>query len=158
MKRFIYRGIIAVLWAASGTSAFSQSDGAGRLAGAWSASTTPRVCATGTAITNFKATYIFGPEGNFSGLSSGTGSGGRGREQLGIWKHIGDHQYRFKVKTFLFNSAGVATSYQIVSHDAELSVDGRSWSSTGISKTFTLDGIEINAGCSTIEAERVEEP
>jgi hypothetical protein len=134
----------------------AQTGDSGRLAGRWDVVVTPRVCATGAAITSFQAAYYFAPGGTFSGVSSGTGSGGRGREQLGVWKHLGGHDYRFRIKTFLFDAAGVATSYQIVTHDGALSDDALSWSSTGDSRTFSLDGVEINAGCSTIVGSRVE--
>lgn len=133
----------------------AQTGDSGRLAGTFDVSVTPRICATGAAITNFQAAYYFAPGGTFSGLSSGTGSGGRGREQLGVWKHLGDGHYRFRIKTYLFDAAGVATSYQIVTHDGVLSNDGLSWSSTGDSRTFSLEGVEINAGCSTIVGSRV---
>lgn len=135
--------------------AFGQSDGSGQLAGTWDVVVTPRVCATGDAITTFKAAYYFEPGGNFSGVSSGTGSGGRGREQQGVWKHLFGEHYRFRIKTYLFDASGVATSYQLVTHDGVLADGGLSWSSTGISETFSLNGTQINAGCSTIVASRV---
>ena len=112
-------------------------------------------CANGNAITTFKASYYFALGGTFSGVSSGTGSGGRGREQLGVWEHVSDHHYRFRIKTFLFDGAGLATSFQIVNHDLELDIDAESWSSVGDSRTYSLDGVEINAGCSTIVATRM---
>jgi hypothetical protein len=147
-------GILVIAAAAATTQA--QLKSSGLLTGTWDVVVTPRVCATGDAITVFQATYIFEPGGNFSGVSSGTGSGGRGREQQGVWEHITGNLYRFKIKTYLFNAAGVATSYQIVTHDAYMSRDRQSWSSVGDSRTYTLDDIQINAGCSTIEASRVE--
>ena len=149
-------GVLLLLSAMNAAQA--QSDSSGRLEGTWDVVVKPRVCATNSVITSFQAAYIFEPGGNFSGLSSGTGSGGRGREQLGIWKHEEGNKYRFKIKTYLFDAAGNATSYQIVTHDVELDADALSWTSTGISKTFSLAHVEINAGCSTIEAERVERP
>ncbi len=145
-------GILLLATAASITSA--HSDGGGRLAGTWNTEVTPRVCSTGNAITSFQSTYIFNPGGTLSGLSSGTGSGGRGRETLGVWKQLNGNDIRFRIKTFLFNAAGVATSYQVVTHDGELDNDGLNWSSTGISRTFSLDGVLINSGCSTIIAMR----
>lgn len=149
--------VVGILLLAVATS-FPQSaptHGVGRLTGAWNLVTTPRVCATGQAITSFQATYIFSPGGTFSGLSSGTGSGGRGREQLGVWKHLEGRNYRFRFKTFLFNASGVATGYQILTQNVELGNNGQSWSSSGISQTFNFDGIETATGCSTIVAERV---
>ena len=158
MKNKIARSIGIALLSLVPVAAQSQTNSSGRLAGTWDVVVKPRVCADNSIITTFQATYYFEPGGNFSGVSSGTGSGGRGREQLGIWKHGEGNNYRFKIKTYLFDGAGNATSYQIVTHDAELSTDGRSWSSTGISKTFSLAHVEINAGCSTIEAELVDTP
>ena len=152
--RFLF-GMLLTLGAAAAGSA--QTGDSGRLGGRWDVVVTPRICATGAAITNFRAAYYFAPGGNFSGVSSGTGSGGRGREQLGVWKHLSDGSYRFRIKTFLFDAAGVATSYQIVTHEVDLSSDALDWSSTGDSRTFTLDGVQINAGCSTIVASRVDD-
>ena len=153
----ISRNLLALLFLSTAVATvYAQQEG-GRFAGTWDVVVTPRVCATGDAITTFQAAYIFDPAGTFSGVSSGTGSGGRGREQQGVWKYLGGDEYRFKIKTYLFSAAGVATSYQVVTHDAMLDKSGLNWSSTGISKTFTLNGTEINAGCSTIEATRVED-
>src|SRR4030095_11390109 len=95
----------------------AQSDGSGRFAGTWDVVVTPRVCLTGDVITTFPAAYIFEPGGNFSGGSSGTCSGGRGREQQGVWKHLEGDLYRFRIKTYLFDAAGMATSYQVVNHN-----------------------------------------
>ena len=156
-NRLKFTTFVLLLLSAS-FAAHAQSNSSGRLEGTWDAVVKPRVCADNSVITSFQAAYYFEPGGNFSGLSSGTGSGGRGREQLGIWKHGEGNQYRFKIKTYLFDAAGVATSYQIVTHDALLDIDGLSWSSSGISKTYSLAHVEINAGCSTIEARRIDTP
>lgn len=155
LRKFIIGALVLL---SGSVAAPAQSHSSGRLQGTWDVLVKPRLCADNSVITSFQATYYFEPGGNFSGVSSGTGSGGRGREQLGIWKHVEGDKYRFKIKTFLFDAAGVATSYQIVTHDAQLAPDGLSWSSTGISKTFSLAHVEINAGCSTIEAKRVDTP
>ena len=148
-------GILLLAFVAAAT-ASGQSRSSNSFAGTWDVVVTPRNCATGDPITSFRAAYIFSPDGIFSGVSSGTGSGGRGREQLGVWRHVGDNQYRLRIKAFLFNSAGVSTSYQIVTHDAKLDDDANSWSSVGDSRTFTFDGVQTAVGCSSIVAERVE--
>ena len=155
MKNILIGLFGTLFFAAAAMTVSAQSDGSGRLAGTWDVVVTPRVCQTGNAITTFRASYLFEPGGNFSGVSSGTGSGGRGREQQGIWKHVEGDLYRFRIKTYLFDAAGVATSYQIVTHNGELTNGGLNWSSVGISETFSLDGTTINAGCSTIVATRV---
>ena len=146
-------GILLLVAGTAGTMS-AQSEGSGRLAGTWDVVVTPRVCATGAPITTFQASYYFTQGGTFSGVSSGTGSGGRGREQLGVWKHVSGNHYRFRIKTYLFDAAGVATSYQIVTHDGELNDNGLTWSSVGDSRTYSLDHVQINVGCSTIVGTR----
>lgn len=157
MKKLLGSFVSGLLLVASAAFVSAQSEGSGRLEGTWDVVVTPRICATGNPITSFKATYIFTPGGTFSGVSSGTGSGGRGREQQGVWKHVDGSHYRFRIKTYLFDANGVATSYQLVNHDGELDTDGDRWTSTGDSRTYTLDGTEINTGCSSIIATRVVE-
>ncbi len=154
MKNIFGSVLGILLLAAAAATVSAQSDGKGRLAGTWNMVVTPRVCSTGDAITSFQSTYIFDPGGTLSGLSSGTGSGGRGREQLGVWKHLNGHHYRFRFKTYLFNAAGEATSYQILTAEVELDREALNWSYNAISQTFSLDGILINSGCSTAVASR----
>ena len=79
MKKSFGSLISVLLLFAAATAVSAQSEGSGRLGGTWDVVVTPRVCASGNPITSFKATYIFTPGGTFSGVSSGTGSGGRGR-------------------------------------------------------------------------------
>lgn len=155
MKKFFGSVISMLLVTVAAADVSAQSEGSGQLDGTWEVVVTPRICATGNPITSFKATYIFTPGGTFSGVSSGTGSGGRGREQQGVWKHLNGSRHRFRIKTYLFDSNGVATSYQMVTHDGELDKSGLNWASVGDSRTYTLNGAEINSGCSTIVGTRV---
>jgi hypothetical protein len=158
MKNILKAVFGVLLLAAGGAYVSAQSGSSGRLAGSWDVVVTPRVCATGDPITTFQAAYYFTPGGTFSGVSSGTGSGGRGREQLGVWAHVSGNRYRFRIKTYLFDAAGAATSYQIVNHEGLLERSGLRWSSVGDSRTYSLDGVQINAGCSTIVAARMDAP
>lgn len=154
MKYFVGSILGVFIFSIASVVAIAQQESEGRLVGSWNATTTPRVCATGDAITMFKATYNFDQGGTLNFVSSGTGSGGRGREQVGPWKHVTGNRYRFALKAYIFDANGVSSSYQIVAHEAELSEDGLSWSSVGISKTYNFAGAEINSGCSTIVATR----
>jgi hypothetical protein len=155
MKHY-FEGVFGILIIAAATvTIFGQADGSGRLPGIWDVVATPRVCSTGTPITSFQATYNFDRGGTLSAVSAGTGSGGRGREQHGIWGLVGGDRYRFRFRAYLFDAAGVATGYQILTHDVELGTKARNWSSVGLSQTFTLDGVQIAEGCSTIVATRV---
>lgn len=152
MKRSF--GLLIVLLIVAMATAFGQADGAGRIAGTWDLVVTPRVCATGAPITTFQAVYNFDQGGTLSAVSAGTGSGGRGREQHGIWKNAGGDKFRFRFRAYLFDSAGVATGYQILTHDVILDKDAFKWSSVGLSQTFTLGGVQTAVGCSTIAAKR----
>lgn len=154
MKHKITMLIVTLIILAASGATFAQQNANTGLVGSWDATTTPRVCLTGDAITVFKATYNFDQGGTLNFVSSGTGSGGRGREQVGQWKDVGGNKYRFALKTYIFDANGVSSSYQIVTHDAELAEDGLSWSSVGISKTYNFAGVEIASGCSTIVASR----
>lgn len=154
MQKLLGSLVSVLLLLGSAAIVSAQSDGSGRLEGTWDVVVTPRICATGNPITSFKAVYIFTPGRTFSGVSSGTGSGGRGREQQGVWKHLGGNSYRFRIKTYLFDANGVATSYQVVTHDGKLDKSGLNWESVGDSRTYTLNGAEINSGCSTIVGTR----
>jgi hypothetical protein len=139
----------------SAVAILAQADGAARLGGTWNLVATPRVCATGDAITSFQATYNFDKGGTLSAVSAGTGSGGRGREQHGVWRYLGGDNYRFRFRAYLFDAAGVATGYQILTHNVELDKGAQNWTSVGLSQTFSLQGVQTAVGCSTIVAERV---
>lgn len=145
-------GLLVV--AAAAATAFSQADGAGRIAGTWDLVVTPRVCASGAPITTFQAVYNFDQGGTLSAVSAGTGSGGRGREQHGIWRLAGGDKYLFRFRAYLFDATGVATGYQILTHNVVLDKDARNWTSVGLSQTFSLEGVQTAVGCSTIVATR----
>lgn len=151
----IIRNLVAVpIIAAAAATTFAQADGGGRLRGNWDVVVTPRVCATGAPITTFKASYNFDRGGVMSGVSAGTGSGGRGRENVGLWRYEGEGQYRLRIKQYLFDAAGVATGYQIVTHQIGLEGDDLASLSVGLSQSFNLQGVQTATGCSTIVAQR----
>ena len=143
-----------IVFAAAVVTTSAQADGAARLAGTWDLVATPRVCATGDVITSFQATYNFDEGGTLSAVSAGTGSGGRGREQHGLWRYLGRDNYRFSFRAYLFDAAGVATGYQILTHEVQLDQAALNWTSVGLSQTFSLQGVQTAVGCSTIVATR----
>jgi hypothetical protein len=146
---------VLIIVIASAVTTWAQDDGGARLGGTWDLIATPRVCATGDAITSFQATYNFDEGGTLSAVSAGTGSGGRGREQHGVWRYLGGDNYRFRFRAYLFDAAGVATGYQVLTHNVELDKDALNWTSVGLSQTFSLQGVQTAVGCSTIVATRV---
>ena len=155
MRQLFRNTFVTLVIVTAAVTTFAQADGAARLGGTWDLVATPRVCATGNAITSFQATYNFDEGGTLSAVSAGTGSGGRGREQHGVWRYLGRDSYRFRFRAYLFDAAGIATGYQILTHDVELDQEALNWSSVGLSQTFSLGGVQTAVGCSTIVATRV---
>ena len=150
-------GILAILMltAASQLNTTAQGkDGGGRLAGTWEAVVTIRNCATGNAITSFQSTGSFHQGGTFNGITAGSAPASRSAEQ-GVWNHVSGNAYGFRFKAYLFNASGVATAYQVITHNVELDVDALSYSSDGISETFAMDGTPMATGCSSSTATRM---
>lgn len=155
MKHTIKSVIRLLIIAVFAATSYAQADGPDKLRGNWDVVVTPRVCATGAPITTFKASYNFDLGGLLSGVSAGTGSGGRGRENVGLWRHMGDGTYRLRLKQYLFDAAGVATGYQVVTHEVGLDGNDLASLSVGLSQTFSLLGVLTATGCSTIVATRL---
>jgi len=131
-----------------------ENGGGGRLTGTWDTVVTPRVCATGAAITSFQSVGSFNQGGTFSGITSGMPPTARTSER-GVWTHVRANQYRFRFKAYLYNAAAVAIAYQVITHDLELDDDSLNWTSSGINQTFSMDGVEIGSGCSTAVGSRM---
>ena len=151
--KLIVQSVIGVLLLSA--AAFAQSEGGGRLTGTWDTVVTIRNCVTGAPITSFQSVGSFNQGGTFSGITSGMPPTARTSER-GTWRHVRANEYRFRFKAYLYNPAAQAIGYQLVTQDVDLHVDSLTWSSTGISKTYTLDGVEIGTGCSTATATRME--
>lgn len=150
MKQFTFRTIlIAVISVTTAGVGFAQKDsGGGRLAGTWDAAVTITNCATGSPIVSFLSTANFNQGGTFSGITSGTAPSLRTSER-GVWAHVTGNSYRFRFRAYVFNAAGVATGYQVITHDVELDADNLTYTSAGTTRVFDLTGTQIGSGCST---------
>lgn len=151
MKQIFLSFIAALLLS---TAADAQADGGGRLAGTWDAIVTIRNCATGNAILSFLSTANFNQGGTYSGITSGASPTARTSER-GIWKHVTGNLYRFRFKAYLYDPAGVAIAFQVVTHDVELASDNFNYTSAGVSEVFAMNGTPINSGCSTAVGTRM---
>ena len=80
---------------------------------------------------------------------------GRCRPEVGVWKHVKADTYMFRFKAYSFNAAGVATGYQVVTHELELGADALTWTSAGVAEIFAMNGTPIATGCSSAEATRM---
>lgn len=151
MKHIVLSLMGALLLSAA---AAAQSDGGGRLAGTWDAAVTIRNCATGNSILSFLSTANFNQGGTYSGITSGASPTARTSER-GIWKHLNANLYRFRFKAYLYDAAGVAIAYQVVTHDLELDQDNLNYTSAGKSEVFAMNGTPISSGCSTAVGTRM---
>jgi hypothetical protein len=124
-----------------------QNLGGGRLAGTWDAAISLYNCETGVADPSFQSTANFHKGGTFTGITSGTPPARRTPE-LGIWRHEIGNIYKFRFKAYLFDPAGTAVAYQIITHRLELSNDDVSYVSDGDAKIFAMNGMQIGLGCS----------
>lgn len=153
ITKFIKTTLISAVFAvlAAGTCFAQSNDGGGRLGGTWDAVVTIRVCATGAPLFSFASTGSFNQGGTFSGITSAPpppGSAARSSER-GVWSHVSGNQYRFRFKAYLFNAAGMAIGYQVITHDLELDEKSLNYTSGGTSQTFDMTGIPTGSGCST---------
>ncbi|HKP67676.1 MAG TPA: hypothetical protein VJV05_00230 [Pyrinomonadaceae bacterium] len=128
--------------------------GGGRLDGTWDTVVTVRNCVTGGEIVSFQSVGSFNQGGTFSGITAGMPPNRRSSER-GVWAHVMANLYRFRFKAYLFNDAGVATGYQVVTHNLELESDSQSWTSSGVLQIFDLTGTQTGSGCSTAVGSRM---
>ena len=156
MKQFTFRTILIAMFALTtvGVGFAQKVSGGGRLAGTWDAAVTITNCATGSPIVSFLSTANFNQGGTFSGITSGTSPSLRTSER-GVWEHVTGNNYRFRFKAYLFNAAGVAIGYQVITHDVELDDDNLNYTSAGTTRVFDLTGTQIGSGCSTAVGTRM---
>lgn len=131
-----------------------SSAGGGRLTGAWDASVTIYVCATGAPIRQFASVGTFHQGGTFTGITAGTPPALRSPEQ-GVWRHRRDGTYVFRFKAFLFDPAGNPTGYQVVTHTIELGGDNLHYVSDGGVQIFNMAGTQVGSGCSSAVGTRI---
>lgn len=98
---------------------------------------------------------------NLGGTSVATTSGGSPllrTPELGVWNHINGRNFRFKAKTFTFDTGGNFTGWVIITQTAEVSPGADSFTSTGIGEFFDQSGNPTPPfrGCSSTTAVRFE--
>lgn len=127
---------------------FGQANGGGRLAGTWDAVVQIKSCDTGAVLAPaFASIANFERDGTSLGSTSGRPQSGRTPEH-GIWRHVSGNTYRFKFKTFSFDTAGQAIGYSIVEHNVYLNETADSYYSEGGVRHFLLNGTQVGSGCS----------
>ena len=133
----------------------SGRSGGGRLEGTWDAQVTLRNCQTGAAIRTFASIGTFMSGGTMLDSTSGIPQALKTPGQ-GIWSHIGGNNYRFKFKSFSFDTSGNFTGWTIISHEANLNHRADEYESAGTAEVYAPNGALIFTGCSTTTATRFE--
>lgn len=147
--------LLAVIFTFAVMGSAQQNLGGGRLAGSWDSTITITNCETGNQITAFQSTANFNMGGTFTGITSGMPPAARTPE-IGIWRHEGGNTYQFRFKAYQFDASGTPVLYQIVTHTLELSSDNQTYVSEGGVKFFTMNGIQVGAGCSSGAGTRMD--
>jgi hypothetical protein len=125
------------------------------LEGTWDAQVTIRNCQTGAAIRTFPSIGTFMSGGTFLDSTSGIPQAQK-TPGHGVWNHIGGRTYRFKFKSFSFDSSGNPTGWTIITHEATLNRQATEYESAGTAEVYNPNGTLIFTGCSTTTATRFE--
>ncbi len=126
-----------------------------QLIGTWDVQVTLRNCQTGVAMRTFASVTTFMAGGTMMDSSSGIPQSLKTPGQ-GVWSQIEGNTYRFKIKSFNFDAAGVFTGWTIIKHDAHLNRRTDEVDSSGTAQVYAPNGVLVFSGCSTTTAIRFE--
>ena len=123
--------------------------------GTWDVQVTIRNCQTGAPIVTFASLTTFLPGGitldSTSRIPQSLKTPGQG-----VWEHLTGRTYRFKFKSFSFDTSGNFTGWTIITHEALLNRSATAYTSAGISEVYNASGNLIATGCSTTTTIRFE--
>ena len=145
-----------VLMSAITAVSFAQtrvSPSGGRLEGTWNVRVSIINCQTGGVIRSFDSLGQFMVGGTLLDSTSGTAQALKTPGE-GVWEHTAGSNYRFKFKSFTFDTAGNYTGYTVIRHDATLDSSGDSYESSGTLEIYNPVGVLVGTGCSTTTASR----
>ena len=126
-----------------------------RIVGTWDVQVTIRVCQTGAAIRTFASIGTFNSGGTTLDSTSGIPQSLKTPGQ-GVWNYIGGRSYRFKFKSFSFDTSGNFTGWTIIKHEAHLNNRADAYDSSGTAEVYAPNGTLLFTGCSTTTALRFE--
>jgi hypothetical protein len=136
---------------------FSQGkdlQGGGRLDGAWNVRVSIINCQTGGVIRTFDSVTQFMKGGTLVDSTSGVAQALKTPGE-GIWEHTSDSSYRFKFKSFTFDTANNYTGYTVIQHDATLDSTGDAYESSGTVEVYAPNGTLVATGCASTTATRM---
>lgn len=126
----------------------------GRLAGSWDVRVSLINCQTGAVIRSFDSVTQFMSGGTLIDSTSGMPQAMKTPGE-GIWEHTVDSNYRFKFKSFGFDTSGNYTGYTIIKHEATLDESANSYESAGTAEIYAPNGVLVATGCSSTTATRI---
>jgi hypothetical protein len=133
--------------------------GGGRLAGTWNVLLTARNCETGEPLATIRELQTFNQGGTLIASTSRVPPGFRFSPGHGVWSHETENTYKFRLKLFRFDSAGVFVGSIIAHQTITLNNKASEYeSSGGITFLDTNDNpVPVPPpGCSTTTATRLE--
>ena len=153
--------VAATLFAGQAPASAEETSGTGpsvdRITGLWLVKVTITNCATGQPLpfpgAVFDAQGVFGADGTF--LDTNENNPILRSAAFGQWERTGRRTYRFAFRVFRFDTTGLNIGSQIVRHGVLLSRDGKTYTSSGTSEMYDVNGIRmLPDGCSTSTATR----
>ena len=124
----------------------------GKLEGAWNV--TVNVCNNGPTLTRFNTFMFGGTMQEFAAFVSPPLAAPRGPGH-GVWEHSTDGHYSYTVKFFVFNAGGTLAGWRIEMRDVVVDVSGSSYTATGTSQLYDVNGNPVGPPiCATETARR----
>ena len=146
--------VIATVSMITAVVTFAQDKQAGgRLEGAWNVRVSILNCQTGAIIRSFDSVTQFMDGGTLIDSTSGIPQALKTPGE-GVWEHTVGSNYRFKFKSFGFDTAGNYTGYTVIQHDATLDSTGSSYESSGTAEVYAPNGVLVATLCSSTTATR----
>jgi hypothetical protein len=129
--------------------------------GLWDAKVTITNCANGSPTPiSFDALGLFARGGAFHNADALNPLAPAMRSaSFGTWKRLSARSYEFTFKLFRFDPTGAPLGTQVVWHTLTLARDGKTYTSSGASQAYDVNGNPLSApptGCSISTAKRFE--
>jgi hypothetical protein len=134
--------------------ATGQGRAGGKLEGAWNVTATS--CDPGLTATRL-ITFMFGGTlQEFTALVSPLVPVRRGPGQ-GVWEHLTAGNYSYTVKFFVLNADSTLAGWRIETRDVMVDVSGSTFTATGTSQLYDINGNPVGPpGCTTEAGTRFE--
>lgn len=142
---------VAVIMALGQT---ADAKGGGRLEGSWDVRVSVLNCQTGAVIRSFDSVTQYMAGGTLIDSTSGVPQALKTPGE-GIWEHTVGSSYRFKIKSFGFDTSGNYTGYTVINHEATLDESANNYESEGYAEIFAPSGVLLNTLCSSTTATRI---